>query len=85
MRNDYSNWIKGTNQNRNNPADWNGTNPECIYEECSNEIEFMDEYCTTHQRCFDCGDRSCDCEFLILQYNRNRPYTEHINSLNEIE
>jgi len=47
----------------NNPAYWDGKNPECCIEECENEIMQDDEHCEDHQRCIMCGDNDdCECE-----------------------
>ena len=55
----YNDWVESTYQNCENPTEWDGKNPSCKL--CDNEIEFMDEYCSAHQRCFECGEREI-CE-----------------------
>ena len=48
-----------------------------------------DEWCEEHLRCFYCGDREeCVCienEKIINQYNRNRPFIEYIDNINDIK
>lgn len=56
----FESWLNATRSSQgNDPTEWNGTNPSCKL--CDKEIEFMDEYCEDHQRCYDCGERE-ECE-----------------------
>jgi len=50
------------------PTEWNGTNPSCLV--CEKEIEFMDEYCEDHQRCYYCGERE-ECEKECQKNTKN--------------
>tara|TARA_R100001530_G_scaffold77134_1_gene54068 strand:- start:191 stop:412 length:222 start_codon:yes stop_codon:yes gene_type:complete len=56
---------------------------------CWNEAIDFDEYCKDHQKCYYCGTREdCSCEDnekLIKQYNRNRPFEQHIDNVKEIK
>ena len=69
------------------PTEWNGKNVICLL--CDKEAENFDEHCEEHQPCYYCNEREeCDCEKnekLIEQYNRNRPFNEHIDNVENIK
>ena len=45
-----------------NPNEWDGKQETCVICECEKVVEFNDEYCEDHQRCYYCGDRvQCEC------------------------
>tara|TARA_R110000744_G_scaffold86348_1_gene168720 strand:- start:12565 stop:12888 length:324 start_codon:yes stop_codon:yes gene_type:complete len=54
-------WIESTNQNNEDPTEFNGVNPSC--EICEKEIEMYSDYCEDHQDCIMCGENNeCECE-----------------------
>lgn len=83
----YKEWYVNSYEFYDDPTNFNGKNPKCCKNDCDNEIEENSDVCTDHELCEDCIEfnLNCKCKFIVDQYNRNRPYKEHIKKISEID